>query len=275
MSTSKPATKKYQTLETLGEGAFGDVVLVQDNGRLLCLKKISKTVASKASVLSELKVAKQLSNVSTIKSNILLPVRVESTRTHWLIFTEYLEDYVTVDEWYNTKDQPVSDQAKILNTVVTVLSVVHSKGFAHRDIKPSNIMIRTKDLHVKLIDFGLSCFDRVCEQSFGGTSLYQSPKLIKHYVKTDNGWTTASVVLHLRDFQQSDVWAVGMIAVTFISGGAHPFSSYYDTIFTLQALYFSPITQEVCQKYLDKWNADTRKLFHFKKELLKCDLASL
>lgn len=48
------------------------------------------------------------------------------------------------------------DAITIIKGLCLSVDYLHSMGIVHRDLKPSNIMLMSDDLHVKLIDFGVS-----------------------------------------------------------------------------------------------------------------------
>ena len=64
--------------------------------------------------------------------------------------------------------------AVILKQILLALHYIHSNHVVHRDIKPENILIDRNDLHIKIIDFGLS---KYCGPSGGiiGLDFPQSP----------------------------------------------------------------------------------------------------
>lgn len=68
------------------------------------------------------------------------------------------------------------DAIMIFRQIIVSLNYIHSKGVSHRDIKPDNIMI-TKDLKVKLIDFGLSSNDDIMRQKVG-SPMYIAPEVL-------------------------------------------------------------------------------------------------
>lgn len=58
--------------------------------------------------------------------------------------------------WYLLKHRNTRDLNKILLSVANGLKELHKLGYVHRDLKPDNIVLNTKPLEVKLIDFNRS-----------------------------------------------------------------------------------------------------------------------
>ena len=62
----------------------------------------------------------------------------------------------------------------ILKDMLKALAYLHSKNIVHRDLKLENILI-SKDMRIKLIDFGFSTMDNQIHYDFCGTPHYISP----------------------------------------------------------------------------------------------------
>lgn len=69
------------------------------------------------------------------------------------------------------------DAMKIFRQILVSINYIHSMGVSHRDIKPDNFMI-TKDLKIKLIDFGLSSQEDTMRQKVG-SPMYIAPEIIQ------------------------------------------------------------------------------------------------
>ncbi|KAA6373478.1 MAG: hypothetical protein EZS28_030995 [Streblomastix strix] len=94
---------------------------------------------------------------------------------------------------------------KHLFFILSGLNVLHSLGIVHRDLKPENILIDS-DGNAKIGDFGLA--QEMASKLYlkaVGTKIYSPPEA------------------HLLDkmTMESDVWAVGVIAIEMITG-QHP-----------------------------------------------------
>jgi len=107
----------------------------------------------------------------------------------------------------------------ILKMCVT-LAYIHEKGIIHQDIKSRN-MILTRDMDVKIVDFGLAYEKnksnvRIRERA--GTPHYMSPEQIKGY----------------RGDERSDVYSLGVVMYELITG-RRPFEgNSFDEIVTQQ-----------------------------------------
>lgn len=77
----------------------------------------------------------------------------------------------------------------------------HAQNIVHRDIKPDNIMITDTDT-VRLIDFGLSKASKNKKLStIAGTPYYMAPEVL------EGAYT-----------KQADIWSLGVILYTLVSG---------------------------------------------------------
>ena len=80
----------------------------------------------------------------------------------------------------------------------------HDHNIIHRDIKLENILIESETMIIKIIDFGFSV--KVSSDKklniFCGTPSYMAPEIVRQQVLTS----------------QSDIWAVGVIVYSLLSG---------------------------------------------------------
>lgn len=106
------------------------------------------------------------------------------------------------------KGRDLQGRIDLIVQTLLALDYLHRRGILHRDLKPGNILV--SDDNVRLLDFGLA-LDRRQRHEEGeivGTLAYLAPELLSS--------KQPSV--------QSDLFAVGVIAIEMLSG-IHPFES--------------------------------------------------
>ena len=150
---------------SLGEGAYGKVLVIQKNNMEYALKEIILPPFPE-----EMEVI--MSCVREQNMNLIHPHII---KRHWSRF-------------FNNKFQvlmepgkPVykADERRILHDICQALYFMHSKGFIHRDVKPQNI-VRVGKVY-KLIDFGLTR-KGLCDMALTGYMVsrwFRPPELLE------------------------------------------------------------------------------------------------
>ena len=105
---------------------------------------------------------------------------------------------------------PAREVIALTEQLLDVLVAAHAKGIVHRDIKPENLILTTKG-ELKVLDFGIArLLERVGSTSATktgsmlGTPAFMPPEQALGYVKDVD--------------QQSDIWAVGAVMFSLLSG---------------------------------------------------------
>ncbi|MBD2594515.1 serine/threonine protein kinase [Nostoc sp. MBR 210] len=160
--TSILLNNRYQVIQVLGAGGFGETFLAEDThmpSRRRCVIKQLKPIANdpQTYTLIQQRFEREAATLEYLgESSDQIP------RLH-AYFSENGLFYL-VQEWIHgetlthvveTKGcQSETIVREILLSLLSVLDYVHSKGIIHRDIKPDNIILRSVDSKPVLIDFG-------------------------------------------------------------------------------------------------------------------------
>ena len=153
---------RYQIIQTLGSGGFGDTFLAEDTqmpSQRRCVIKQLKPIENNPAIYQlvqerfarEAAILEELGGISQQIPTLYAYFNLE-------------EKFYLVQEWVegNTITAKLQQQGlfseitvrEMLCSILPVLQFVHSKRIVHRDIKPDNIILRHSDSKPVLIDFG-------------------------------------------------------------------------------------------------------------------------
>ncbi|AFZ47533.1 serine/threonine protein kinase [Cyanobacterium stanieri PCC 7202] len=205
---------RYEILETLGRGGFGETFLAKDtqmpSEKFVVIKKlqpldnnsinlelVQKLFAKEAQVLEQL--GQNCSQIPTLYAYIVEDEQFYLIQEH--IEGESLAEIGVIN---------FARCEAILSSLLNTLKYVHGQNIIHRDIKPENIIIRKSDGLPVLIDFG------AVKETMGMQS-------------RSNGSTVSSVIVGTRGFMapeqgagrtlfSSDLYALGLSMIYGLTG---------------------------------------------------------
>lgn len=194
---------RYQPLEVLGRGAFGEVLLCEDLqlDRLVAIKRLWKP--DRAGVTSA-RLGREARLVASLSHPNLVPIYDQGLDRDGRLFLvyEYVEgsSLAEVLESGETPDRPRS--LCWVRQLGEALQAAHEAGVVHRDVKPANVMVRGEQL--LLCDFGLARCDgnvtRLTETGEAvGTPLYMASELMHGEPGTPSSdqWALAAIAFEL------------------------------------------------------------------------------
>ncbi|MEH1968841.1 serine/threonine-protein kinase [Nostoc sp.] len=211
---------RYQVLQVLGGGGFGQTYIAQDTHRPgfpKCVVKHLKPVTRSPEFLetarrlfsSEAETLEQLGNHDQIPR---LLAYFEDNQEFFLV-QEFIEGHTLKAELSPNQRWTEDRVIQLLHQVLGILQFIHSHNVIHRDIKPDNIIRRQQDGKLVLIDFG--AVKQVQTQlltvsgHMGATIIIGTPG----YMSTEQGQG--------KPRHNSDIYSLGIIGIQSLTG-LHP-----------------------------------------------------
>jgi eukaryotic-like serine/threonine-protein kinase len=177
---------RYEILGTVGRGNMGNVYFARDPmiGRLVAIKTRRFDIVEEEKergtfidkFFEEARIAGNL-----IHPGIVTVFDVGRDEDECFIAMELLEGESLASFTKSENLMGPARVAELVRYVATALDFAHSNGVIHRDIKPANLMF-TKDLRIKITDFGIATVKRASESGdfqIVGTPSYMSPEQTK------------------------------------------------------------------------------------------------
>ncbi|HEY9829839.1 MAG TPA: protein kinase [Stenomitos sp.] len=215
--------RRYQILQILGAGAFGQTYVAQDThipGNPTCVVKHLKPATTSPKLLETARELFQREAQTLVKlgKHEQIPQLLayfEEDQEFYLV-QEFIEGHTLAHELLPGQRWSETQVKQLLLEVLEILEFVHSHGVIHRDIKPDNLMRRQSDNKLVLIDFGAIKQVQIqpLNQSGQESSVATSTRIgTPGYAPTeqDRG----------KPRPNSDLYALGIVAIQALTG-LHP-----------------------------------------------------
>ena len=198
---------RYEVLEPLGRGSFGQVLKVLDHKtkEMLALKIIrnKKRFVQQATV--EARILKHLTAIDQDDSRNVVHVRdCFAFRKHpcftFELLSHNLYDFLKFNGFQGLS---MTLLKRLAGQILVALQTLAACSVVHCDLKPENILLRhPKKASVKLIDFGSSCYQAERLYTYIQSRYYRAPEIILGIPYT------AAI----------DMWSFGCICAELLTG---------------------------------------------------------
>jgi len=184
---------RYEKVERLGLGSFGEVWKVRDierEGRApYYVAKIPTSKKLNAQFRKEAAICKQLEG----HPNAIKIIDVVEERGRVVLIQEFVEGPSLRELLEGSLEE--KEKETILLQLVDIISYAHKQRIVHRDIKPENVIVR-RDGIVKLLDYGVAkeLKDKDVSSTMVGSRPFMAPEQIMGESQI-----------------ASDVWALGIV----------------------------------------------------------------
>jgi DNA-binding response OmpR family regulator/predicted Ser/Thr protein kinase len=213
---------RYEKLEKLGQGSFGEVWLVLDTEAVgeprRYVAKIPFLKAANAKFRKEAEICARLAPHPGV---VKLVNQVED-EGRLVLIQEYVEGKTLGDLLEEELPQPSVES--IILQLIEVVSHAHRHRVMHRDIKPGNIIIQP-DGTLKLLDFGVAKI--LGEKEISATMVGSRPFMAPEQIMGQSE-------------RRSDIWAIG-VHMFLLYTGELPFYSEVEKLLIDMILEQEPI----------------------------------
>jgi len=204
---------RYKYIEKIGKGAFGTVLLMQDEivDEQLILKFLNPNVSSDEEMMKrfvhELRYSRKITHRNIIRIYDFL-----NLQGSYAISMEYFPSHTLSGEIPNAKPMDIKKALKYSRDMATGMAVAHLAGVIHRDLKPANVLVNEDGL-LKIVDFGVAA-----AASSGDTQLTKTG-----YVIGSPKYMAPEQILGKKVDETADVYSIGVIMYE-MSTGVPPYS---------------------------------------------------
>ncbi|MGT2930149.1 Stk1 family PASTA domain-containing Ser/Thr kinase [Streptococcus dentasini] len=198
---------RYRILKSIGRGGMADVYLANDlilEGEEVAIKVLRTNYQTdQVAVTRFQREARAMAELS--HTNIVSIRDIGEEDGQQFLVMEYVDGSDL--KHYIQDNAPLSNSevVRIMEEVLSAMTLAHEKGIIHRDLKPQNILL-TKDGTVKVTDFGIAV-------AFAETSLTQTNSMLGsvHYLSPEQARGSKATV-------QSDIYAMGIMLFEMLTG---------------------------------------------------------
>ncbi|WP_019771858.1 protein kinase domain-containing protein, partial [Streptococcus sobrinus] len=191
---------RYRILKSIGRGGMADVYLANDlilEGEEVAIKVLRTNYQTdQVAVTRFQREARAMAELS--HPNIVSIRDIGEEDGQQFLVMEYVDGLDL--KHYIQEKAPLSNSevVRIMEEVLSAMTLAHEKGIIHRDLKPQNILL-TKEGTVKVTDFGIAV-------AFAETSLTQTNSMLGsvHYLSPEQARGSKATV-------QSDIYAMGIM----------------------------------------------------------------
>lgn len=246
--------KGYDTTDSLvvGTGAFAVVRLAKDTqGNYVAIKTIRSTVSPKR-IAMEIKLMQHLSK----DCRNIMPL-LNGFRSGGLV--SLVMPYIHFEQFRVLKDTLAADSLRCRMYICRLMEAIahlHKHGIVHRDIKPDNFLCNFGDenghgAQFFLSDFGLAAAVEEEEDATQGILSDLALPATPHSRAGTRGFRAPELLLQCSHSTKADVWSVGVIMLSAITG-RYPFfqsPSDLDGLAEIAALLGSTPLKAMAWKY--------------------------
>ena len=199
---------RYRYIEKIGKGAFGTVLLMEDEvvDEQLILKFLNPNVSSDDEMMKrfvhELRYSRKITHRNIIRIYDFL-----SLQGCYAISMEYFKSHTLSGEIPDGKPMPFDKVLRYSKDIAAGMTVAHDAGVIHRDLKPANILVNTDGL-LKIVDFGVAA-----AASTGDTDLTKTG-----YVIGSPKYMAPEQILGKKVDLTADIYSVGVIMYEMATG---------------------------------------------------------
>ena len=202
---------RYRIIDTLGEGGMANVYLAEDIilQRKVAVKILRLDLQKEPQTLARFQ-REALATSELSHPNIVMVLDVGTDHGLPYMVMEYvdgpdLKEYIRANSPLN-----LGNIIKIMDQILSAMSLAHKHNVIHRDLKPQNILM-DKHGNIKIADFGIAV-------ALNQNSVTQTNSAIGsvHYMSPEQ--TRGGLVT-----KQSDIYSLGIIIYELITGNV-PFN---------------------------------------------------